>query len=301
VDTTKLTNRLSLNERAVEYLEKNEHLIHRYSILFNLNAIHIIEKNFTSDPFGDLSQNRNMVNYLRNNRKHMYYPYICCFEYWIEIVDELLKNDKINKIEWGMLSRNPAAMHIINDPKYYKYIDWKSILYNKNAIEFIKKNMDNVKNHWSHICKQPHLIDIIEQNMDKIDWVSLSENDDAIHILLNNIDKANIDNLRHNKNGFPILLMLGHTFNEYTFYHNNIIYDHFDYCTKNNKPYTLINLLAACGYTDEHLEYLKKNKNEIHYYYLSCNPNIFEYDYKRMRETRQALPWYNNIKNMYAY
>jgi hypothetical protein len=41
------------------------------------------------------------------------------------------------------------------------------------------------------------------------------------------------------------------------------------------------------------MEFLKHN----HYYpYLSMNRNIFEYDYKRMRETRQSLLWYNDIK-----
>jgi len=41
------------------------------------------------------------------------------------------------------------------------------------------------------------------------------------------------------------------------------------------------------------MEFLKHNNNR---YWLSENPNIFEYDYTRMRETRQSLLWYNDIK-----
>jgi len=48
VDETRLTNNLSYNERAIEYLENNMHLIDNYCILNNENAIHIIEKRITS-------------------------------------------------------------------------------------------------------------------------------------------------------------------------------------------------------------------------------------------------------------
>jgi len=41
------------------------------------------------------------------------------------------------------------------------------------------------------------------------------------------------------------------------------------------------------------MEILQHNN---YYSLLSANPNIFEYDYKRMRETRQSLLWYNDIK-----
>jgi len=80
-----------------------------------------------------------------------------------------------------------------------------------------------------------------------------------------------------------------------TYYHKNIVYEYFDYCEKNNIQFNLVKRLSTCGYTEEHMEFLKNN-NE--YGYLSANPNIFEYDYERMRETRKSLLWYNDIKKM---
>jgi len=293
---------LSCNERAIEYLENHERKIDHFYILLNEEAIHIIEKiiknnkyNSNNHMYGEINNNKNAVNFLRNNRHHMDYTRLCAKEHGIEFVDELIKNNELDKIHWGTLSSNPAAMHILNDPKYYQYINWCGIIYNKNAVELVKNNLHMVRKYWGSICALPHLIDIIEQNMDKIDWGRLSINYNAIHILEKNIGKIDRGNLRLNKNGFQLLLKLHEVFgdNHYTHYHKNIIFDYFDYCEKNNMTFNLIYLLSEYGYTEKHMEFLKHNNN---YYKLSRNPNIFEYDYKRMRETRQALPWYNDIK-----
>jgi len=294
VDETQLTNKLSCNDRAVEYLENHEHLIDNEVIFRNTNAIHIIEKRIQYDKHYNINYNANAVNFLRNNRQYIHYPILCSVEHGIEFVDELIKNNELYKIEWTSLSRNPAAMHILNGPKYHEMINWCGMLYNKNAVEIVKNKLDEVYNKWSTICTRPHLIDIIEQNMDKIDCSCLSWNYNAIHILEQHIEEIDIDILCHNKNGFQLLLRLNHIFDEDdNGYHKNIVLEYFDYCEKNNIPFTLIRLLSKYGYTEKHMEFLKYN----HYYSsLSKNPNIFEYDYKRMRETRQSLLWYNDIK-----
>jgi len=299
VDETRLTKRLSSNERAVEYLEQHEHLIHDYYILLNENAIHIIEKRI---QYGENSEiiniNENAINFLRNNPRYINYSRLCYREHGIEFVDELIKNNEFDKINWGGVSSNPAAMHILNNPDYYGYIDWCNILFNKNAVEFVKHNLHMVNKYWYVICEIPHLIDIIEQNINKIDWNGLSKNYNAIHILEKNMDNINVDNLRNNKNGFKLLLTLDHIFNNNIFYHKNIVFEYFDYCEKNNILFNLVRLLTLHGHTEKHLDYLKKNfgGRVNNYNCLSMNPNIFEYDYKRMRETRQSLLWYNDIK-----
>jgi len=294
VDETKLDSNLSLNERAVEYLENNEHLIDDECIFINENAIHIIEKRIQYDVNGLVNYNKNAVNFLRNNRKYIDYEVLCGEEHGIEFVDELIKNDElINKLDLRLLSRNLAAMHILNDPKYYQYIVWREILYNKNAVDLVKNNLHMVDEYWNIICLQPHLVDIIEQNMDKIAWGCLSRNNNAIHILEKNIEKINVKILCCNKNGFKLLVLLQHEFNNNKDYDKNIVYEYFDYCEKNNIQFNLIKMLSKHGYTEKHMDFLKHNHN---YWYLSSNENIFEYDYKRMRETRQSLLWYNDIK-----
>jgi len=293
VDETRLIVTLSRNARAVEYLKKHEHLIDDCSILYNVNAIHIIEKRINNNNYGHINHNKNAVNFLRNNRQYINYATLCGKEHGIEFVDELIKNNEFDKIDWAKLSMNPAAMHILNDPKYYQYIEWENIIYNKNAVELVKNNLHMVDKYWKYICRQPHLIDIIEQNMDKIDWLSLSENYNAIHILKQNMDKMIVWKLLYNKNGFQLLLLLNYVFNDDALCNEKIVLDYFDYCEKNNIPFNLIRQLSLHGYTEKHMEFLKHNND---YFYLSMNPNIFEYDYKRMRETRQSLLWYNDIK-----
>jgi hypothetical protein len=293
VDESQLTYHLSCNERAVEYLENHDHVTDFNHVFINENAIHIIEKRIHYDKFGYINYNKCTVNFLRNNPQYIDYKILCGEEHGIEFVDELIKNNELDKIDWTELSRNPAAMHILNDPKYYQYIDWHNIIYNENAAELVKNNLHMIEKYWHVIYSQSHLMDIIEQNLDKIYWNGLTENYNAIHILEKNLDKINFRNLMYNKNGFQLLLQLNHVFDDHTNYDKNIVFEYFDYCEKNNIPFNLTDQLSRNGYTEKHMEFLKHNNN---YTYLSMNPNIFEYDYKRMRETRQSSLWYNDIK-----
>jgi hypothetical protein len=293
VDEDELCETLSMNERAVEYLENHTYLIEDKYIYRNENAMHIIERYLKYDYEGLINHNKNAVNILRDNVEYQNYEILVSYAHGIEFVDDLIKKNQLEEIDWDSLSRNPAAMHIWNDPKYYDYIYWGDILYNINAVELVKNNLHMVEDYWQTLCAQPHLIKIIEQNMDKINWNGLSSNYNAIHILEQNMDKINIKNLRRNKNGFKLLLELNHKFLHHKKYHKNIVFEYFDYCEKNNKEFNLISELSKYGYTEKHMEFLKHNNN---YWCLSKNPNIFEYDYKRMRETRQALLWYNDIK-----
>jgi hypothetical protein len=293
VDDEQLTVTLSSNERAAEYLECHEHLIDDHAIFENEHAFHIAVKRIKRKNYDNLNYNKNAVNFLRNNRKYINYGVMCGQEYGIEFVEESIKNNTWNRINWILLSRNPAAMHILNRRKYRKCLVWIGIIHNKNAVELVRNNLHMVENYWNYICEQAHLIDMIDQNRDKIDWRALSINDKAIHILEQNLENVNITQLCKNKNGFHLLLQLNHVFRNSNNYHKNIVFEYFDYCQKNNKQFNLISQLSKYGYTENHMEFLKHNND---YDYLSMNSNIFEYDYKRMRETRQALLWYNDIK-----
>jgi len=218
------------------------------------------------------------------------------YENGVKCIEELIKSEDYYKINWVLLSLNPQAMHILNNPKCYMYIYWRHIINNPEACELLQNNLDKVERYWYDISKKPYLIDIIEKNIDKIDWIGLSENYNAIHILEKNIDKVNINKLRYNKNGFTLLLSMGEIFDDEHEYTSQIVYDYFDYCEKNNITFNLTKLLSEYGYTHNHLEFLQNNHGHINYQYLSLNPNIFEYDYKNMCITRQSMSWYNDIK-----
>jgi len=274
VDESRLTNGLSRNERAVEYLETHKRLIDHDNIYTNENAIHIIEKRIQYDKGGCVNCNKNAVNFLRNNRQYIDYHKLCGLGHGIEFVDELIKKNELYKIDWGRLSMNPAAMHILTNPEYYTYIDWHYILENKNAVDFVKNNLHMVMNdrNWYYICLNSHLIDILEEYIDKIryytNWINISMNCNAIHILEKNMNKINRTMLCMNKNGFNLLLRLNHVFEEdmynYKMYDKNIVYEYFDYCEKNNIPFNLIQHLSKYGYTEKHMEFLKHNHNSEH-------------------------------------
>jgi len=300
IDETKLNENLSFNKNAIEYLENHTHLINM-NILTNENAIHIIEK---SKKYIDkrINYNKNAVNFLRNNRQFIDYDIMCEYEHGVTFIEELLNNNEIDKINWFKLSANPAMIHILSMPEYSKYTNPPNFFCNKNGKQQCIKmfyEIDTIEriDKLCHISSEEHLIDFIEENIDRVSWNHLAFNSAAIHILMNNLDKIQTchDNLRYNKNSFIILLTLGHVFDNNKFYDKQIIFEYFDHCEKNNTPFVCIDILSLHGYTDKHMNYLMNNHQHIHYDNLSENPNIFEYDYKRMQQTRQLLPWYNHI------
>jgi len=297
VNQDKLEPSLSANVRAIEYLEKHKNLIDDEYIYKNENAIHIIEQIIIDDDMDvDVNCNKNAITFLRNNPEYIDYYTLCSFEHGIEFIDDLINNNMWDDLYWTEISKNPAAMHILRDEQYYEHISWHELIENKNACDMIRENLHKVSKYWFEISSKPYLMDLIEENMDNISWYGLSLNSKAIHILKNNTDKIMIDNLCENENGFELLLLLNHEFSNEIIYHEKIMFEYFDYCEKNNLPFVCIDMLSEHGYTDEHMQYLIDNHEQIDYHYLSKNPNIFEYNYKRMRKTRQSLPWYNEIK-----
>jgi len=68
-------------------------------------------------------------------------------------------------------------------------IDWGALSYNPNAIHILEKNLDKV--NWCYLSENPNAIHLLEKNIDKIYWRELSGNPNAIHLLEQNIDKLN--------------------------------------------------------------------------------------------------------------
>jgi hypothetical protein len=74
----------------------------------------------------------------------------------------------IEKLDWVILSQNPAALHLL-----YKF-DWDYSSENPSAINLLEKNIDGI--NWNWLSEIPALISILEKNLDKVDWVLLSVN-----------------------------------------------------------------------------------------------------------------------------
>ena len=78
----------------------------------------------------------------------------------------------INKIKWRCLSKNPNAIHLLEQNP--GEIDWYYLSLNPNAIHLLEQNPDKI--NWKWLSKNPNAIHLLEQNPDKIDWCCLSEN-----------------------------------------------------------------------------------------------------------------------------
>ena len=115
-----------------------------------------------------------------------------------------------DKLDWFTLSGNSCAYEILME--YYEEnrvcINNFSDNENPQIIEFIKKRIEYEKGlskeeykkidiydvlDWSYISANPNAIDILKDNVDKINWFELSSNTNprAIELLREQIDKEN--------------------------------------------------------------------------------------------------------------
>ena len=64
---------------------------------------------------------------------------------------------------------------------FYRWID---ISRNPNAIHLLEQNQDKIC--WDTLSRNPNAIHLLEQNLDKIDWSQLSKNPNGIPLLEKN-------------------------------------------------------------------------------------------------------------------
>ena len=74
-----------------------------------------------------------------------------------------IQQDKIN---WGVLSRNENAIHILeqNPDK----IIWGSLSFNPNAIHLLERYRSNID--WSTLSENPNALHLLTKYQYKIDW-----------------------------------------------------------------------------------------------------------------------------------
>ena len=131
---------------------------------------------------------------------------------------------------------------------------WYELSKNPNAMHILEKNLNKV--NWYMLSRNPNAIHILEKNLDKVDWRWLSSNHNAIHILEKNLDKVNWDGLSENHNAIHILEKNLDKVNWYRLSKNPVA-----------------------------IHILEKNLDKVDWGGLSTNHNIFEYDYKEIKNT----------------
>ena len=96
-------------------------------------------------------------------------------------LEQAIKTFPDKSWNWGYLSMNPNAIHILE--KNLDKVDWSYLSKNPNAIHILEKNLEKV--NWRELSSNPNAIHILEKNMEKVDWYYLYTN--------NNIFKDNRD------------------------------------------------------------------------------------------------------------
>ncbi len=103
-------------------------------------------------------------------------------QYTIDIPIKLLDWIPFKNINLDDLWFKPAEIHLFEQT----IINWTWLSKNY-AIDILEKNLDKID--WNFLSMNPEAIHILEKNPDKINWKWLSENPAAIHLIEKNLDK----------------------------------------------------------------------------------------------------------------
>jgi len=181
---------LPSNQRITEFIDKYHHLI-------------------PNDTIYMLSRRNDTLDLLERKPYLIRWPILSSNTHPKAI--NILENNK-NKIVWKYFSSNtnPRAIEIMENN--ISRVVWESVLenvdQNENIIEFVDKYQDIIIKEVDMmlISSSCNAINIIENNIDKVDWIELCYNTHpkAMEILENNLDKVSWSGLSFNKKALDI-------------------------------------------------------------------------------------------------
>jgi hypothetical protein len=174
---------LSMNENALHLFDeynKNLAYIGLHSNL-NPNAIYFLQKYRKNSYTHDVAAYPTMIPFLKTHPEYIDH-HICINEH----------PDALELIE----------IYIDKNLHQIEYVPWDSLSYNPVAIPIMKRYVEHI--NWYYFCRLEvkESIEIIEENLDKVDWDELSTNALAIHILEQNREKINWNNISMNDSIF---------------------------------------------------------------------------------------------------
>ena len=150
---------ISLNPKAVSFLEENPEMIDWECISYNSGAIHIINENLHRIDWDGLSFNENALDILKEHPDKINWNNLCSIER--KGAYELLKNNTDKITDWLRLCMNRS--YWIND-----LLDGNIDKLNKEEIRVLSSN--------------PNAIPTIEKHINKMDWSGISKNKKAFHL-----------------------------------------------------------------------------------------------------------------------
>ncbi len=166
---------ISLNPKAVTFLEENPEMIDWECISYNTGAMHIIKENLHRIDWDILSENENALDILKEHPDKINWKKLCSNRNKESY--ELLKNNIEKITDWGNLCRNNS--------------DWINNL--------LDGNIDKLNRHdIRDLSRNSNAIPTIEKYLDKMNWESISINKKAFHLLLAHPENINFCSLQYN-------------------------------------------------------------------------------------------------------
>ncbi len=94
-----------------------------------------------------------------------------------------------HQIYWSVLRRNPNAIHLF-EKNGLPPQPFDEILVSSNVSAIVEWGVEYLSNSdWRYLSMNPDVIDLLENNLDKVHWGQFSRNPNAMGILEKHLDK----------------------------------------------------------------------------------------------------------------
>lgn len=207
---------ISAYSRSIEFLEENIDKLCWRSLSANPVAVPLLKRCIEDGGNREinkycLSCNSGAGSILKNNPKYISWEGLSTNQS-PEIVPLLEAN--LDKVNWNNISANPSPGVVSIIKKEIEQDGYRVSLYRLSGnpsfevMSIIESNIDkNDSIDWYDLSKNPKAVHILRNNIDKIDWDSLCENEspEAIDLLQEYPENINWDKLSGNCYGIPIL------------------------------------------------------------------------------------------------
>lgn len=195
---------------------------------------------------------------------------------------ELDKNlDKVKN--WANLFSNPNALHLFE--KYFDYVHFGGLSSNKNVEVFkiLEKHLNNVR--WDVISyrQEPEAIAFLEKHLDRLNdecWRSIQENPAAVEIIKNNMDKINLASLSKNTSPEVIEIIKNNYLDELSHFEGYILSGNPSAMSILRENPDLIDLDALASNPNPEAVAIvidEENLDELNIEALSLNPGVIDF------------------------
>jgi hypothetical protein len=243
-----------------------------YALCINPQAIDYLLLNPKLIKFEYISYNCNAYNFLMNDKDR------------INIWNFALNTNKnvegfirilVNELAFNKVSGNKLIL-------YNNLLPWDHICQNPIMMNIINENPDKIR--WGSLSKNKAAVSILKKNFDKIQWSEfcLNTSPEAIEIIKANPDKIDWTSLSANPSAIEYLEENMDKINYWGLSWNSAAIHIIE---KNMSRVTWIGLSA----NPSAIHLLKQNPDKIDWLQFSTNTSIFEYDYQSLSIKRTSI------------